>query len=409
MPQVFYQVRKKIGDMRDTLPAGVQGPFFNDEFGDVFGNMYALTAEGFDYPQLKDQAERIRDELLRIPNVGKVEIFGIQDEKIFIELSNTKLATLGIDQAAIVQALAQQNAVVGSGFFETERERIHIRPGGAFDSVQAVANTLIRAGNRAFRLGDIATVRRGTIDPPGHPGPFWRQAGAGHRCLDDPGWRHHPARQGSGPAYRQPASRAAGRRRHPCRQPASRRPFKRSIQAFVQALAEAVLVVLLVTFVSLGIRTGMVVALSIPLVLAATFLGMSLLNVGLHKVSLGALILALGLLVNDAIIAVEMMWGENEAKLGAHPRRVPCLHQHGRADAVRYAGHPWPGFIPIALAKSATGEYAFAFFQINAVALLISWLAAVIAIPWLGYKLLPIRWQSAHPAPWPGKRRASPG
>jgi multidrug efflux pump len=140
VPDVYYQVRKKIGDIRHTLPAGIQGPFFNDEFGDVFGNVYALTAEGLDYPQLKDAAERIRDELLSVPNVGKVEIFGIQDEKIFVELSNTKLATLGIDQTTIVQALNQQNAVTGAGFFETAEERIQIRPGGAFDTVQAVAD-----------------------------------------------------------------------------------------------------------------------------------------------------------------------------------------------------------------------------------------------------------------------------
>ena len=166
VPDVFYQVRKKIGDIRHTLPGGIQGPFFNDEFGDVFGNIYALTAEGFDYPQLKDQAERIRDELLRVPQVGKVEIFGIQDEKIYVELSNAKLATLGIDQATIVQAMNQQNAVAGTGFFETASERIQIRPGGAFNSVQAVADTLIRAGSRSFRLGDIADIKRGTIDPP---------------------------------------------------------------------------------------------------------------------------------------------------------------------------------------------------------------------------------------------------
>ena len=387
VPEVFYQVRKKIGDMRHTLPAGVQGPFFNDEFGDVFGNMYALTAEGFDYPQLKDQAERIRDELLRIPNVGKVEIFGIQDEKIFIELSNTKLATLGIDQAAIVQALAQQNAVVGSGFFETERERIQIRPGGAFDSEQAVANTLIRAGNRAFRLGDIATVRRGTIDPPATQVRFGgKPALAIGVSMTRGGDIIQLGKDLDSRIASLQAALPVGVDIHEATsQPAA---VKRSIQAFIQALAEAVLVVLLVTFVSLGIRTGMVVALSIPLVLAATFLGMSLLNVGLHKVSLGALILALGLLVDDAIIAVEMMWVKMEQGW-----------ERTRAASFAYTSTAGPmlsgtlvtvaGFIPIALAKSATGEYAFAFFQINAVALLISWLAAVIAIPWLGYKLLP--------------------
>ncbi len=401
VPDVFYQVRKKIGDIRHTLPAGVQGPFFNDEYGDVFGNIYALTADGFDYPQLKDQAERIRDELLRVPNVGKVEIFGIQDEKIFVELSNAKLATLGIDQATIAQALAQQNAVVGSGFFETGRERIQIRPGGAFDSVQAVADTLIRAGNRAFRLGDIANIHRGTIDPPATQVRFGGKpalaigvsmAKGGDIILLGKELQNRIATiQASLPVGVDIGEAAS--------QPDA---VKRSVQAFVQSLAEAVLVVMLVTFLSLGIRTGLVVAISIPLVLAATFLGMSLFNVGLHKVSLGALVLALGLLVDDAIIAVEMMWVKMEQGW-----------ERTRAASFAYTSTAGPmlsgtlvtvaGFIPIALAKSATGEYAFAFFQINAVALLISWLAAVIAIPSLGYKLLPDPRAAKTPGAWEHK------
>ncbi|UCV11291.1 efflux RND transporter permease subunit [Dechloromonas denitrificans] len=387
VPDVYYQVRKKIGDIRHTLPAGIQGPFFNDEFGDVFGNVYALTAEGLDYPQLKDAAERIRDELLSVPNVGKVEIFGIQDEKIFIELSNTKLATLGIDQTTIVQALNQQNAVAGAGFFETAEERIQIRPGGAFDTVQAVADTQIRSGNRSFRLGDIATVRRGTIDPPATQVRYGgKQAlaigvamakGGDIIVLGKDLEKRIASLQAGLPLGLEIGTAAS--------QPDA---VKRSVQAFVQSLAEAVIVVLLVTFVSLGLRVGMVVAISIPLVLAATFLAMQFFNVGLHKVSLGALVLALGLLVDDAIIAVEMMWVKMEQGW-----------ERTRAASFAYTSTAGPmlsgtlvtvaGFIPIALAKSSTGEYAFAFFQINAVALLISWLAAVVAIPWLGYKLLP--------------------
>lgn len=387
VPDVYYQVRKKIGDIRHTLPAGIQGPFFNDEFGDVFGNVYALTAEGLDYPQLKDAAERIRDELLSVPNVGKVEIFGIQDEKIFIELSNAKLATLGIDQTTIVQALNQQNAVAGAGFFETAEERIQIRPGGAFDTVQAVADTQIRSGNRSFRLGDIATVRRGTIDPPATQVRYGgKQAlaigvamakGGDIIVLGKDLEKRIASLQAGLPLGLEIGTAAS--------QPDA---VKRSVQAFVQSLAEAVIVVLLVTFVSLGLRVGMVVAISIPLVLAATFLAMQFFNVGLHKVSLGALVLALGLLVDDAIIAVEMMWVKMEQGW-----------ERTRAASFAYTSTAGPmlsgtlvtvaGFIPIALAKSSTGEYAFAFFQINAVALLISWLAAVVAIPWLGYKLLP--------------------
>ena len=387
VPDVFYQVRKKVGDIRHTLPSGVQGPFFNDEFGDVFGNIYALTGDGLAYPQLKDQAERIRDELLRIPNVGKVEIFGIQDEKIFVDLANAKLATLGIEQATIVQALAQQNAVAGSGFFETERERIQIRPGGAFDNVQAVADTLIRAGNRSFRLGDIARVHRGTVEPPATQVRFGgkRALAIGVAMAKGGDIIQLGKDLNQRIATLQAALPVGITIDEAASQPAA---VKRSVQAFVQALAEAVLVVMLVTFLSLGIRTGLVVAISIPLVLAATFLGMALFNVGLHKVSLGALVLALGLLVDDAIIAVEMMWVKMEQGW-----------ERTRAASFAYTSTAGPmlsgtlvtvaGFIPIALAKSATGEYAFAFFQINAVALLISWLAAVVAIPWLGYKLLP--------------------
>ncbi len=387
VPEIFYQVRKKIGDIRHTLPAGIQGPYFNDEFGDVFGSIYALTADDLAYPQLKDIAERLRDDLLRIPGVGKVEIFGIQDEKIYVELSNAKLATLGVDQATIVQALTQQNAVAGAGFFETTSERIQIRPSGAFDTVQAVADTLIRSGNRSFRLGDIATVRRGLSDPPAPevryggkralaigismaPGGDIIQLGKALQAHMAKAREHLPLGVEIGQAASQPEA------------------VKRSVAAFVQALAEAVFVVLLVTFISLGLRTGMVVALSIPLVLAATFLAMYLLNVGLHKVSLGALVLALGLLVDDAIIAVEMMWVKMEQGW-----------ERTRAASFAYTSTAGPmlsgtlvtvaGFIPIAIAKSSTGEYAFAFFQINAIALLISWLAAVVAIPWLGYKLLP--------------------
>lgn len=387
VPDVYYQVRKKLNDIRHTLPAGVQGPFPNDEFGDVFGNIFALTAEGLDYPQLKDAAEGIRDELLHVPNVGKVEIYGIQEERIYIDLSNAKLATLGIDQATLVQALNQQNAVNGAGFFETQSERIQIRPSGAFDSVQAVADTLVRAGNRSFRLGDIATVKRGTIDPPGTTVRYGGKPalaigvtmakggdiivlGKALRAKVASLQRNLPVGMEIGEAISQPDA------------------VRRSVDAFVQSLAEAVLIVLLVTFVSLGLRTGMVVAISIPLVLAATFLAMDFYNVGLHKVSLGALVLALGLLVDDAIIAVEMMWVKMEQGW-----------ERTRAASFAFTSTAGPmlsgtlvtvaGFIPIAIAKSSTGEYAFAFFQINAIALLISWLAAVVAIPWLGYKLLP--------------------
>ena len=379
VPDIFYQVRKKVGDIRHTLPTGIQGPFFNDEYGDVFGNIYALTAEGLDYPQLKDIAERIRDQLLRIPGTGKVEIFGIQDEKIFIELANAKLATLGIDQSTIIQALSQQNSVTGAGFSELDDERIQIRPGGAFDTVQAVSDTLVRSGGRSFRLGDIATVRRGTSDPPTTEVRF-----GGKRAL---AIGVSLARGADiidlGNALEAQIAKVRGGLPLGVEITgvlSAPNAVRKSITVFVRALAEAVAVVLLVTFISLGMRTGMVVAVSIPLVLAATFLAMDLFNVGLHKVSLGALVLALGLLVDDAIIAVEMMWVKMEQGW-----------ERTRAASFAYTSTAGPmlsgtlvtvaGFIPIAIAKSSTSEYAFAFFQVNAIALLISWVAAVVAIP----------------------------
>ena len=387
VPDVFYQVRKKVGDIRQTLPAGIQGPFFNDEFGDVFGNIYALSGDGLDYPQLKDFAERIRDQLLRLPNVGKVEIFGIQDEQIQVDLANAKLATLGIDLASIVQAINQQNAVAGAGFFETDGERIQIRPSGSFDNLQAIADTQIRSGGRTLRLGDIATVRRGTIEPATTQVRFGGKRALAIGVAMAPGG--DIIRLGKDLAAQIASLNQTlplGVELHESvSQPSA---VERSVHAFVQSLGEAVAVVLAVTFVSLGRRTGMVVAISIPLVLAATFMAMDLFNVGLHKVSLGALVLALGLLVDDAIIAVEMMWVKMEQGW-----------ERTRAASFAFSSTAGPmlsgtlvtvaGFLPIALAKSSTGEYAFSFFQINAIALLISWLAAVIAIPWLGYRLLP--------------------
>ncbi len=387
VPEVFYQVRKKIGDIRQTLPAGVQGPFFNDEFGDVFGNLYAITGDGMTPAQLKDVAEDVRDQLLRIKYVGKVELFGVQDEKIYVDIANAKLAALGVDMATITQALAQQNAVAGSGFFETAGERIFIRPSGAFDRVDAVRDTFIRAGGRSFRLGDIADVRRGYVDPPapavryqGRPAIMVGVAMSAGGDIIELG--HALNQRVAAIQAKLPVGVEIG---EAASQPAA---VKRSVSAFVRSLTEAVAVVLAVTFLSLGLRTGLVVAISIPLVLAACFFFMNWMDVGLHKVSLGALVLALGLLVDDAIIAVEMMWVKMEQGW-----------DRTRAAAFAYTSTAGPmlsgtlvtvaGFIPIAIAKSATGEYASAFFQVNAIALLISWIAAVVAIPWLGFRLLP--------------------
>ncbi|HZP67093.1 MAG TPA: efflux RND transporter permease subunit [Rudaea sp.] len=387
VPDVFYQVRKKIGDIRYTLPPGVQGPFFNDEFGDTFGNIFALTGDGYTDAQLRDYAERLKLELLRVPNVAKVELIGLQDEKIYIELSNAKLAMLGVSFDQVQKTLEAQNAITPAGSFETDSDRIYLRPSGAFDSVEAIRSISIRANDRLFRLGDVANVRRGYTDP---PQPRMRYDGknalgiavsmrAGGDIIE-------LGRDLDAAAVRLQKTLPVGLELD--RVADQPRAVKRSVGEFVDTLAIAVAIVLLVSFFSLGLRTGLVVALSIPLVLAMTFAAMKYFGIDLHKISLGALVLALGLLVDDAIIAVEMMAIKMEQGLS----RV-------KAAAFAYSSTAFPmltgtlvtaaGFLPIATAKSGTGEYTRSIFQVVTIALLISWLAAVVLIPYLGYKLLP--------------------
>lgn len=387
IPETWYQVRKRVGDMRHTLPQGIQGPFFNDEFGDVYGNIYALTGEGYGYAELKEHADRVRRELLRVPNVAKVEFFGEQEEKIYIEVSNAKLATLGIELGSLVQALQQQNAVVPSGSFNTASDRIHLRADGEFETVQHISETVIRAGGRSFRIGDIARVYRDYIDPPTTKMRFMGREAFGIGVT--------MARGGDIIELGKSLDRTAARIQNELPvgldlHKVSDQPkaVKRSVNEFQRVLAEAVAVVLIVSFLSLGLRTGVVVALSIPLVLAATFFFMWAFGIGLHKISLGALVLALGLLVDDAIIAVEMM----ATKMEQGWDRI-------RAASFAYTSTSMPmlsgtlvtaaGFLPIATAASGTGEYTRSIFQVTVIALLLSWFAAVVFIPYLGYRLLP--------------------
>ena len=389
VPEVFYQVRKKIGDVRYTLPPDILGPSFNDEFGDTFGNIYALTGDGFSDAQLRDYAERLKLELLRVPDVAKVDLLGLQDEKIYIEVSNAKLATLGVSFDQVHKVLEAQNAITPAGSFETDSDRIYLRPTGAFDSVEAIRNISIRANERLFRLGDVATIRRGYTDP---AQPRMRYNGKNALGLAV------SMRAGGdiielGKHLDEAAARLSKTLpvgldfERVADQP---RAVARSVGEFVDTLAIAVAIVLLVSFFSLGLRTGLVVALSIPLVLAMTFAAMKYFGIDLHKISLGALVLALGLLVDDAIIAVEMM----AIKMEQGMDRV-------KAAAFAYTSTAFPmltgtlitaaGFLPIATAKSGTGEYTRSIFQVVTIALLISWFAAVVLIPYLGYKLLPER------------------
>jgi len=387
VPELWYQVRKKIGDIKPTLPEGTVGPFFNDEFGDTFGNIYALTGEGFDYAVLKDYAERIELELQRLPDVGKVELVGLQDEKLWIELSNTKLATLGIPLTAVQTALSEQNAVVPAGFFETGTDRVQIRVTGAFRSVDALRDFPIRAGDRTVRLGDLATVKRGFADPAAPRMRFMGQNAIGIAvAMKDGG---DILRLGDKLetefARLQRALPAGMELRKVSDQPHA---VRESVGEFMKVLTEAVVIVLLVSFFSLGFRTGLVVAVTIPLVLAMTFAVMDYFGIGLHKISLGALVLSLGLLVDDAIIAVEMMaikmeQGFSRLKAASHAWETTAFPML-TGTLVTAAG-----FLPIATAASSTGEYTRSLFQVVTIALVVSWIAAVLFIPYLGDKMLP--------------------
>ncbi len=387
VPNIWYQVRKKIGDIKQTLPAGVQGPFFNDEFGDTFGNIYALTGDGFDYAQLKKHADHVRSELLRVPGVAKVEFFGEQEEKIFIEISNAKLANLGMDPQVIFATLQKENALLPAGSFETASDRVFLRLSGDFASLDAIREISLRANGRLIRLGDIARVSRGYVDPPVSKMRFRGEEafGIGVSMAAGGDILELGSRLDAETARLQAQLPVGVELHQVSNQPDS---VKRSIREFLGTLAEAVLIVLAVSLLSLGLRTGIVVALSIPLVLAITFLFMNLFDVGLHKISLGALILALGLLVDDAIIAVEMM-----------ARKMEEGWDRVRAASFAYTSTAMPmlsgtlvtaaGFLPIATAASSTGEYTRSIFQVTVIALLVSWVAAVVFIPYLGYKLLP--------------------
>ncbi|HRA22635.1 MAG TPA: efflux RND transporter permease subunit, partial [Usitatibacteraceae bacterium] len=370
-------------------------PFFNDEFGDTFGNIYALTGDGFGYAQLKEAADRIRADLLRVKDVAKVELVGEQDEKIFVEVANAKLATLGVEPAVVFAALAQQNAVAAAGSFETATDRIHLRVSGALDSVESVRNVPVRAGGRTFRVGDVATVTRGYADPPQPKMRFMGRDALGIAVSMVP--RGDIIALGhalDGEVARLRAELPVGLELDRVNdQPGA---VKRSVGEFTRALTEAVAIVLGVSFLSLGLRTGFIVALSIPLTFAVTFLFMHQAGIDLHKVSLGALIIALGLLVDDAIISVEMM----VVKMEQGWERV-------RAASFAYTSTAMPmltgtlvtaaGFLPIGLARSSTGEYTFAMFAVTTIALLVSWVVSVLFVPYLGYRLLPDFHRAGHP------------
>jgi multidrug efflux pump subunit AcrB len=401
--QVRYQERKKLGDIRATLPPGVQGPIFNDEFGDVYGVIFAFSADGFNYRELKDYVDWARQQLLRVPNVAKVDLFGVQDEKIYLEIPHRRLAQLGLTVPQLAEQIAAQNAVEASGLLPTPTDNVQIRLTGELRSLDDLRALPIRANGLTYKLGDVATVTRGYIDPPRDK---MRAAEGGAPAREVIGLGVSMAKGGDIIALGRDL--AAIERRLQSQLPVGIEMFKvadqpravaASVNEFIRVLIEAVAIVLAVSFVSLGLHTkplrvdmrpGLVVALTIPLVLALTFLAMYVTGIGLHKISLGALIIALGLLVDDAIIAVEMVVRKMEE--GAD-RRAAATAMY------ELTAMPMPtgtlitaaGFLPIALAKSLAGEYTFSIFAVTAISLIISWFVAVLFVPQLSIWLLRIK------------------
>ena len=401
---VWYAVRKKIGDMKGTLPQGVAGPFFNDEFGDVYGVIYALESDGFSYAEVKTFADDVRQQLLRVPDVAKVELFGAQDEKLYIEISQKRLAQLGLDMNAVLAQLGQQNAVESAGAVQTPLDVVQVRVGGQFNALEDLRSMPIRGSSGAqLRLSDIAEIRRGYAEPATikvrHQGKEVIALGVSMakggdiialgkalKSVTDHLDKTLPLGVKLVQVQDQPKAVAT------------------SVNEFVGVLIEAVAIVLAVSFLSLGlhkrpgqhplwrrwtldVRPGLVVGITIPLVLAVTFLAMHYWGIGLHKISLGSLIIALGLLVDDAIIAVEMM-----------VRKMEEGYDKVRAATFAYELTAMPmltgtlitaaGFLPIGIAKSVTGEYTFAIFAVTVIALVLSWIVSVYFVPYLGTLLL---------------------
>ncbi len=418
VPGIWYSVRKKVGDIRNTLPPGVQGPFFNDEFGDVFGVMYALKTDGFSYAEGKAFADGARQQLLRVKDVSKVELFGQQDEKLYVEISQKRLSQLGLDLNAVLAQLNAQNAIEPAGVIATPLDMVQVRVGGQFDSVEQLKAMPIRGAGAAganaaqIRLGDIAQIKRGYADPAQVKVRHIDRNAKGHTQAQEALVLGVSMAKGGdiialGKALAiatqkiQKSLPAGAELSQIQDQPAA---VKRSVGEFVAVLIEAVLIVLAVSFLALGLhsrgkavplhkryyidmRPGLVVGITIPLVLGMTFLAMWYFNIGLHKISLGSLIIALGLLVDDAIIAVEMM-----------VRKMEEGYDKVRSATFAYELTAMPmltgtlitavGFLPIGIAKSVTGEYTFAIFAVTVIALLISWVVSVFFVPYLGVLLL---------------------
>jgi multidrug efflux pump len=399
VPDIWYHVRKSVGDMRHTLPTGIVGPGFNDEFGDTFGIIYGFTADGFTHRDLRDYVEDVRSTLLQIPDVSKIEILGAQDEKIFVEFSMQELASLGIDRSALIAALQAQNIVRPAGVIETGNESLSLRVSGSFRSEQDVSGVNFAVGGRMLRLSDIAQIRRGYSDP---PQPMFRVNGEEAIGLAI------AMREGGdilalGKRIQQAMTRIKGNL------PVGIEPIlvadqavtvERAIAEFMTSLWQAVAIILVVSFISLGVRPGLIVALSIPLTLAIVFSVMELTNIDMQRISLGALIIALALLVDDAMTTTDatltrLAQGDDKVQAATFAFRTYAFAMLA-GTLVTIAG-----FIPVGFAASSAGEYTFSLFAVVSIALIVSWFVAVVFAPLLGVLILsPPR---SGPAAGPGR------
>ncbi|MBS0223997.1 MAG: efflux RND transporter permease subunit [Proteobacteria bacterium] len=400
VPDLWYQVRKKVGDIRNTLPQGVVGPFFNDEYGDTYSLIWAFEADGFSPADVKAIVKDVRQRVLRVPEVTKVDLFGVQDEKIYIEFSHARLAALGVPVDQILDVVRKQNAVVASGTVETRGERVAVRVDGVPADAQDLTSLPFSANGYMLTLGDVADIHRGYVDPPQSAMRFKGRPVIGLGVVMAPGGNV----QTLGKAL--DATMAQVERDLPVGITVHRiadqpEVVQDSFVEFIRSLGEALAIVLVVSFVSLGMRTGVIVALSVPLVLAITFIGMMLLGIDFQRISLGALIIALGLLVDDAIIAVEMMM----VKLEQGFSRM-------QAATFAYTSTAFPmltgtlvtaaGFVPVGFARSSAGEYTNSIFWVVGLSLIVSWFVAVLFTPWLGYRLLP-QPKAQHADPYQGQ------
>ncbi|MFI7855746.1 efflux RND transporter permease subunit [Pseudomonas promysalinigenes] len=394
IPQIWYQVRKKIQDIRGDFPSGIQGPGFNDEFGDVFGSVYAFTADGLTLRQLRDYVEQARAEVRDVPNIGKIEMIGTQDEVLYLNFSTRKLAALGIDQRQVMQALQAQNAVTPAGVIEAGPERISVRTTGQFASEKDLQTVNLKINDRFYRLADIANIQRGYVDP---PSPMFRYNGQTAIGLAI-GMKAGGNVQVFGAALKHRMDQVIedlpiGVGVHTVSDQSV--VVEKAVGGFTSALFEAVVIVLAVSFISLGMRAGLVVACSIPLVLAMVFVFMEYSGITMQRISLGALIIALGLLVDDAMITVEVM-----------VTRLEMGESREQAATFAYTSTAFPmltgtlvtvaGFVPIGLNGSSAGEYTFTLFAVIAVALLVSWVVAVFFAPVLGVHILSSRKVKGH-------------